>query len=86
VGGQRNDLAALPPGERADTHFTGGWVWPWGEKYRPHGDWIPGPSSPYQTRFPGQTQTQRFSTKVGGICFHRFLDTSDGDEDARVEE
>ena len=26
VGGQRHALAALPPGKRPGTHFTGGWV------------------------------------------------------------
>ena len=28
VGGQRQTLAALPPGKRPGTHCTGGWVGP----------------------------------------------------------
>jgi hypothetical protein len=28
VGGQRHAPAALPPGQRPGTHFTGGWVSP----------------------------------------------------------
>jgi hypothetical protein len=27
VVGQRHALAALPPGKRPGTHFTGGWGW-----------------------------------------------------------
>ena len=28
VGGQRHAPAALPPGEKPDTHCTGGWLGP----------------------------------------------------------
>jgi hypothetical protein len=44
--------AALPPGRRLGTHCVGGWVGPmagpnWSRgKSRPHGNSIPGPSSP----------------------------------------
>jgi hypothetical protein len=51
AGGQRHAPAALPPGKRPGTHCIGGWVGPRAgqdgcEKYRPHQDLIPGPSSP----------------------------------------
>jgi hypothetical protein len=41
----------LYPRERPGTHITGGWVGPGAgldvcEKFCPHRDWIPGPSSP----------------------------------------
>jgi hypothetical protein len=51
LGGQRHSLAALPSAKRPSIHFTGRWVGPrvglggYG-KFRPHRDWIPGPSSP----------------------------------------
>jgi len=51
VGGQHNDLAALPPGKRPGAHCMGGWVGPrdglddW-RKSRPHRASIPGPCSP----------------------------------------
>jgi len=49
-GGLDHDPAALPPGKRLNTHYTGGWVGPraalYGcKKFRPHWDSIPGPSA-----------------------------------------
>jgi len=51
VGGQRHAPAALPPGKRPCTYFTGKGVGPTagldGRRIsRPHPDSIPGPSSP----------------------------------------
>jgi hypothetical protein len=34
VGGQLHAPAALPPGKRPGTHFTGGWVGPQGRSGR----------------------------------------------------
>ena len=50
VGDQRHAPADLPPGKRAGSHYTGGWVGPRAgldgcEKYCPYRDSIPGPSS-----------------------------------------
>jgi len=50
VGGQRHDLAALPPGKRPSTHCIGGWVGPRAGldgcgKSRPSRNSIPGPST-----------------------------------------
>jgi hypothetical protein len=50
VGGQRHAQAALPPGKRPVTHFTGGWVGPRAGldgcgKSPAHRDLIPGPST-----------------------------------------
>jgi len=51
VDGQRHAPAALPPGKKAGTHCTGGWVGPRDGldgcgKSRPRRDSIPGPSTP----------------------------------------
>jgi hypothetical protein len=57
MGGQNHAPAALPPGKRAGTHFTGGCVGPRAGldvcgKSRPHRDSIPGPSSPWPVAIP----------------------------------
>jgi hypothetical protein len=51
VGGKLQAPAALPPGKKPGTHFTGGWVGPRAGvdrcgNSRPHRDSITGPSSP----------------------------------------
>jgi hypothetical protein len=45
MGNQRHAPANLPPGNRSDTHFTGGWIGPRAlldgcEESRPHQDSI----------------------------------------------
>jgi hypothetical protein len=51
LGGHRHAPAALPPGMRPNTYFTGGWVGPRAgldgcAKSRLHPDSFPGPPSP----------------------------------------
>ena len=51
VGRQRHASAALPPGKRPGTNFTGSWTGPKASqdgcgKSRPDRNSIPGPSSP----------------------------------------
>jgi hypothetical protein len=56
VGGQYHAPAALPPGKRPISHFTGGWVGSRAGldgcgKSRPHRDLIPGPARTVASRY-----------------------------------
>ena len=59
VGGQRHAPAALIPGKRACTNFTGGWVGPEGRCGKPHPAGIRSPDRPtlrdwpYRLSYPG---------------------------------
>ena len=57
VGGQSHALAALPPGKRPGTHYTGGWEGPrvgldGCGKSRPYKVLIPGPYYPNAVAIP----------------------------------
>jgi hypothetical protein len=63
VEGQSHARFALPPGTRPATHFTGGWAGPsaglYGSgKFRPHRDFIPGPSRSLRV----SVQTTQYNT------------------------
>ena len=56
VGSQRHAQAALPPGKKPGTHYTGGWVDPrigldGSGKSHPHRDSIPVPLCPPQISY-----------------------------------
>ena len=65
VGWQTPRPGRFTPGERAGTHCIAGWVSPRAGldgfgKPRPHGDSIPGPSSPYRVAKPTELSRSTF--------------------------
>ena len=78
VGGNRHAPTALPPGKRAGTHCTWGWVGPRAGldgcgKSRRHQDSIPGPSSPYRLAIPTELSRPLTSGKDSRFPLYRRL-------------